>query len=116
MGLHKSGSLLEAISKQLRIPQASVQITVCNLNLDKTQTLHCSGSRHKLTPRNETLVQKVQLNLMTKELVKESKASGTKVCISTIKRLLNHNGLKDCHTYCSRSSTSIVATKTSIKK
>lgn len=64
--LHKSGSTLRAISKQLKLPRASVQSIVCKLGV-------------QLTPKTST----------TTGLVKELETSGTKVCTSTIRIVLH---------------------------
>ena len=56
-----------------------------------------SGRRRVLSPRNErTLVQKVQINPRTtaKDLVKMLDETGTKVSISTVKRVLYRLNLK----------------------
>lgn len=96
--LHKSGSSLGSISKQLSVPRASVQTVVYKYkNFGTTLTLPRSGRRHKLSPKDEkTLVQKVHLDpkMTTKKLADELEASGIKVCISTIRRVLHRHGLK----------------------
>ena len=55
-----------------------------------------SGRRHVLSPRDErTLVRKVQINPRTtaKDLVKMLEETGTKVSISTVKRVLYRHNL-----------------------
>ena len=98
--LHKSGSSLGAISKRLKVPRSSVQTIVCKYkHHGTTQPSYHSGSRHVLSPRDEhTLVQKVQINPRTtaKDLVKMLEETGTKIAISTVKRVLYRHNLKGC--------------------
>ena len=94
--LQKSGSSLGAISKCLKEPWSSVQTIVCkNKHHGTTQPSYHSGRRHVLSPRDEcTLVRKEQINPRTtaKDLVKMLEETGTKVSISTVKRVLfQHN-------------------------
>lgn len=60
---HNFRSSSGSISKQLKIPQASVQRIVCKCkNLGTTHKLYLLKGRHKLTPRvKQTLVEKVTL-------------------------------------------------------
>ncbi|CDQ86346.1 unnamed protein product [Oncorhynchus mykiss] len=96
--LHKSGSSLGAISKCLTVPRSSVQTIVCKYkHHGTTQPSYRSGRRRVLSPRDErTLVQKVQINPRTtaKDLVKMLEETGTKVSISTVKRVLYRHNLK----------------------
>ena len=88
---HKSGSSLGAISKHLKVQHSSVQTIVRNYkHHGTTQSSYRSGRRRVLSPRDErTLVQKVQINPRTaKDLVKILEETGTKVSISTVKRVL----------------------------
>ena len=62
-----------------------------------TQLSYQSGRRRVLSPRDErTLVRKVQINPRTtaKDLVKMLEETGTKVSISTVKRVLYRHNLK----------------------
>ena len=62
-----------------------------------TQPSYSSGRRHVLSPRDErTLVRKVQINHRTtaKDLVKMLEKTGTKVSISTVKRVLYRHKLE----------------------
>ena len=62
-----------------------------------TQPSYRSGRRRVLSPRDErTLVRKVQINprTTTKDLVKMLEEPGTKVSISTVKRVLYRRNLK----------------------
>uniref|UniRef100_A0A8K9Y0E7 Transposase Tc1-like domain-containing protein n=1 Tax=Oncorhynchus mykiss TaxID=8022 RepID=A0A8K9Y0E7_ONCMY len=93
--LHKSGSSLGAISKRLKVPSSSVQTIVCKYNHHgTTQPSYYSGRRRILSER--TLVRKVQINPRTtaKDLVKMLEETGTKVSISTVKRVLYRHNLK----------------------
>ena len=96
--LHKSGSSLRAISKCLNVPRSSVQTIVCKYKHHwTTQPSYRSGRRRVLSPRDEhTLVRKVQINPRTtaKDLVKMLEDTGTKVSISTVKRVLYRHNLK----------------------
>ena len=96
--LHKSESSLGEISKRLKIPCSSVQTIVRNYKHNgTTQPSYHSRRRRFLSPRDErTLVQKVQINPRTKEkhLVKMLEETGTKVSISTVKRVLYRHKLK----------------------
>ena len=87
-----------AISKCLKVPRSSVQTIVCKYKQHgTTQPAHRSGRRRVLTPRDErTLVWKVQINPRTtaKYLVKMLEETGTKVFISTVKRVLYRHNLK----------------------
>ena len=97
--LHKSGSSLGAISKCLKVPRSSVQAIVRKyIHHGTTQPSYRSGRRHILSPRDEcTLVRKEQINPRTtaKGLVKMLEETGTKVSISTVKRVLYRHNLKD---------------------
>uniref|UniRef100_A0AAZ3QYN0 Sleeping Beauty transposase HTH domain-containing protein n=1 Tax=Oncorhynchus tshawytscha TaxID=74940 RepID=A0AAZ3QYN0_ONCTS len=90
--LHKSGSSLGAISKCLKVPRSSAQTIVCKYkHHGTTQPSYSSGTGRVLSARDErTLVQKVQINPRTtaKDLVKMMEERGTKVSISTVKRVL----------------------------
>ena len=94
----KSGSSLGAISKCLKVPRSSVQTIVCKYKHHrKTQPSYRSGRRRVLSPREEcTLVRKVQINprTTTKDLMKMLEETGTKVSISTVKRVLYRHNLK----------------------
>ena len=96
--LHKSSSSLGAISKLLKVPRSSVQTIVRKYkHHGTTQPSHRSGRRSVLCPRDEpTLVRKVQINPRTtaKDLVMMLEESGTKVSISTVKRVLYQHNLK----------------------
>uniref|UniRef100_A0A8C8EI81 Transposase Tc1-like domain-containing protein n=1 Tax=Oncorhynchus tshawytscha TaxID=74940 RepID=A0A8C8EI81_ONCTS len=96
--LHKSGSSLGAISKCLKVPRSSVQTIVRKYqHHGTTQPSYCSGRRCVLSPRDErTLVRKVQINPRTtaKDLLKRLEEMGTKVSISTVKRVLYRHNLK----------------------
>ena len=95
--LHKSGSSLGAISKCLRLP-LHLQTIVCKYkHHGTTQLSYHSGRRCILSPRGvRTLVRKVQINPRTaaKDLVKMLEETGTKVSISTVKRVLYRHILK----------------------
>ena len=94
--LQKSGSSLGAISKCLKVPHSSVQTIVCKYkHHGTTQPSDRSGRRRVLSPRDErTLVWKVQINPRTaKDLVKMLEETGTKVSISTVKRVLYRQNL-----------------------
>uniref|UniRef100_A0AAZ3P4G0 Sleeping Beauty transposase HTH domain-containing protein n=1 Tax=Oncorhynchus tshawytscha TaxID=74940 RepID=A0AAZ3P4G0_ONCTS len=90
--LHKSGSSLGAISKRLKVPRSPVQTIVRKYkHHGTTQLSYRSGRRRILSPRVErTSVRKVQINPRTtaKDLVKMLEETGTKVSISTVKRVL----------------------------
>ena len=61
------------------------------------QPSYCSGRRHILSPRDgNTLVRNVQINPRTtaKDLVKMLEETGTKISISTVKRVLYRHNLK----------------------
>ena len=96
----KSGSSLGAISKRLKVPHSSVQTIVHKYKQHgTTQPSYPSGRRRVLSPRDErTLVQKVQINPRStaKDLVKMLEETGTKVSISTVKRVLYRHNLKGC--------------------
>ena len=96
--LHKSGSPLGAISKRLKVPRSSVQIIVRKYkHHGTTQPSYRSGRRRVLSPREKlTLVRKVQINLRTtaKDLAKMLEETGTKVSISTVKRVIYRHNLK----------------------
>ena len=96
--LHKSGSSLGAISKHLKVPHSPVQTVVCKYkHHGTTQPSYRSGRRRVLSPRDErALVRKVQINPRTtaKDLVKMLEETGTKVSISTEKRVLYRHNLK----------------------
>lgn len=71
---------LGAIPKQLKVPQASVQTTVCKFkNLGTTQTLQCSERRRKLTPKHEQNSER--FNWTTKELMNELEYQVPKIYI-----------------------------------
>ena len=93
-----SGSSLGAISKWLTVPRSPVQTIVRKYkHHGTTQPLYCWGRRHVLSPRDvRTLVRKVQINPRTtaKDLVKMLEETGTKVSISTVKRVLYRHNLK----------------------
>ena len=93
-----SGSYLGAISKRLKVPHSSVQTIVHKYkHHGTTQPSYRSGRRRVLSPRNEPiLVWKVQINPRTtaKDLVKMLEETGTKVSISTVKRVLCQHNLK----------------------
>ena len=84
--LHKSGCL--------KVPCSSVQTIVCKYkHHGTTQPSYCSRKRHVLSPRDErTLVRKVQINPRTAAKMLEE--TGTKVSISTVKRVLYRYNLK----------------------
>ena len=96
--LHKSGSSLGAISKCLKVPSSFVQtIERKYKHHGTTQPSYRSGRRGVLSLRDKrTLVQKVQINPRTtaKDLVKMLEETGTKVSISTVKRVLSRHNLK----------------------
>ena len=96
--LHKSGSSLGAISKRLKVPRSSVQTIIRKYKQHgTTQPSYRSGRRCVLSPTDVcTLVRKVQLNHITtaKDHVKMLKETGTKVSISTVKRVLHRHNLK----------------------
>ncbi|CDQ69843.1 unnamed protein product [Oncorhynchus mykiss] len=98
MTSEKKGSSLGAISKCLKVPQSSVQTIVRKYkHHGTTQPSYHSGRRRVLSPRDErTLVQKVQINPRTtaKDPVKMLEETGTKVSISTVKRVLYRHNLK----------------------
>ena len=97
---HKSGSSLGLISKHLKVPRSSVQTIVCKYkHHGTTQPSYRSGRRRVLSPRDERTCcsgidlhfsHKVQINPRTtaKDLVKMLEETGTKVSISTVKRVL----------------------------
>uniref|UniRef100_A0AAZ3Q0R5 Transposase Tc1-like domain-containing protein n=1 Tax=Oncorhynchus tshawytscha TaxID=74940 RepID=A0AAZ3Q0R5_ONCTS len=90
--------ILGAISKCLKVSHSSVQTIVSNYkHHGTTQPSYRSGRRRVLSPRDErTLVRKVQINPRTtaKDLVKMLEETGTKVSISTVKRVLYRHNLK----------------------
>uniref|UniRef100_A0AAZ3REL7 Transposase Tc1-like domain-containing protein n=1 Tax=Oncorhynchus tshawytscha TaxID=74940 RepID=A0AAZ3REL7_ONCTS len=91
INLHKSGSSLGAISKCLKV-RSSVQTMVRKYKHHGTT----QPSTHS-SPRDErTLMQKVQINSRTtaKDLVKMLEETGTKVSISTVKRVQYWHNLK----------------------
>uniref|UniRef100_A0AAZ3PTG4 Paired domain-containing protein n=1 Tax=Oncorhynchus tshawytscha TaxID=74940 RepID=A0AAZ3PTG4_ONCTS len=96
--LHKSGSSLGEISKCLKVPRSFVQKIVSKYkHHGTTQPSYLSGRRHVLSPRDDrTLVQKVQINprITAKDFVKMKEETGTKVSISTVKRVLYQHNLK----------------------
>ena len=98
VNLHKSGSSLRAIYKRLKIPRSSVQTILDKYKHHGTmQSSYRSRGRRVLSPRDErTLVRKVQINPRTtaKDLVKMLEEIGTKVSISTVKRVLYRHNLK----------------------
>ena len=98
VNLHKPGSSLGAISKHLKVPRSSIQTIVPKYkHHGTTQPSYKSGRRNVLSPRDEhTLVSKVQINPRTtaKDLVKMLEETGTKVSISTLKRVLFWHNLK----------------------
>ena len=100
LDLHKSGSSFGAISKHLKVSGSSVQTIVSKYkHHGTTQPSYRSGRRRVLSPRDEhTLVWKVQINPRTtsKDLVKMLEETGTKVSISTVKRVLYWHNLKAC--------------------
>ncbi|CDQ71071.1 unnamed protein product [Oncorhynchus mykiss] len=89
---------LGAISKRLKVPCSSVQtIERKYKHHGSTQPSYRSGRRRVLSPSDErTLVRKVQINPRTiaKELVKMLVETGTKVSLSTVKRVLYRHNLK----------------------
>uniref|UniRef100_A0AAZ3Q7D7 Transposase Tc1-like domain-containing protein n=1 Tax=Oncorhynchus tshawytscha TaxID=74940 RepID=A0AAZ3Q7D7_ONCTS len=97
--LHKSGSSLKAISKRLKVPRSSVQTIVRKYEYHgTTQPLYRSGRRRVLSPRDDrTLWRKVQIIPRTtaKDHVKMLEETGTKVSISTVKRVLYRHNLKE---------------------
>ena len=96
--LDKSGSSLGAISKRLKVPCSSVQTIVHKYkHHGTTQPSFQSGRRRVLSPRDEcTLGRKGQINPRTtaKDIVKMLEETGTKVSISTVKRVLYRHNLK----------------------
>uniref|UniRef100_A0A673Y5L2 Uncharacterized protein n=1 Tax=Salmo trutta TaxID=8032 RepID=A0A673Y5L2_SALTR len=94
--LHKSGSSLGAISKCLKVPCSSVQTIVRKYkHHGTTQPSYRSGRRRVLSPRDErTLVRKVQIRTTANDLVKMLEETGTKVSISTVKRVLYRHNMK----------------------
>ena len=96
--LHKSSSSLGAISKCLKVPRSSVQTIVRKYkHHGTTQPSYRSGRRRVLSPRDDrTLVRKVQINprRTAKYLAKMLEETGTKVTISTVKRVLYRHNLK----------------------
>ena len=89
--LHTSGSSLGAISKRLKVPRYSEQTIVRKYkHHGTTQPSYRSGRTCVLSPRYErTLVRKVQINPRTtaKDRVKMLEETGTKISISTVKRV-----------------------------
>ena len=78
-------------------PHSSVQTIVRKYKHHGTTQSYRSGKRRVLSPRDErTLVRKVQINprTTTKDLVKILEETGTKVSISTVKRVLYQQILK----------------------
>ena len=95
--LHKSDLSLGAILKRLKIPHSSVQTIVRKYkHHGTTQLSYRSGRRRVLCPRDERTLRKVQINPRTtaKDLVKILEEMGTKVSISTVKRVLYRHNLK----------------------
>ena len=92
LDLHRSGSSLGAISKCLKVTLSSAQTIVHKYKYQwPTQASYSSGRRRVPSPRDErTLVQKVHINprITAKDLVKMLEETGTKVSISTVKRVL----------------------------
>uniref|UniRef100_A0AAZ3PS76 Transposase Tc1-like domain-containing protein n=1 Tax=Oncorhynchus tshawytscha TaxID=74940 RepID=A0AAZ3PS76_ONCTS len=80
------------------VPRSSIQTIVRKYKHHvTTQLSYRSGKRCVLSPRDErTLVQKVQINPRTtaKDLVKMLQETGTKVSVSTVKRVLYRHNLK----------------------
>ena len=98
VNLLQSGSSLGAISKHLKVPRLSVQTIARKYKHHGTMLpSYRSGRKHVLSPRDErTLVKKVQINPRTtaKDIVKMLEETGTKVSISTAKRVLYRHNLK----------------------
>uniref|UniRef100_A0AAZ3RT80 Transposase Tc1-like domain-containing protein n=1 Tax=Oncorhynchus tshawytscha TaxID=74940 RepID=A0AAZ3RT80_ONCTS len=96
--LQKSGSSLGEISKPQKVPRSSVQTVVCKYKHHRTtQPSYLSGRRCVLSPRDErTLVRKVQITSRTtaKDLVKMLVEMGTKLPVSTVKRVIYRHNLK----------------------
>uniref|UniRef100_A0A673Z5I4 Uncharacterized protein n=1 Tax=Salmo trutta TaxID=8032 RepID=A0A673Z5I4_SALTR len=95
--LHESGSSLGAIAKHLKVPHSAVQTIIRKYkHHGTTQPSYRSGRRCFLYPRDErTLVRKVLVNPRTaKDLVSSSIFTGTKVSLSTVKRVLYRHNLK----------------------
>ena len=89
---NKSSSSLGVISKHLKVPHWSVQTIARKYKHPwPTQPSYRSGRRRVLSPRDE-----LQINPRTtaKDLVKMLEKTGTKVSISTVKRILYWNNLK----------------------
>ena len=91
--------ILGSNPKLLKVPRSSVQTIVRKYkHHGTTQPSYRSGRRCVLSPRDErTLVRKVQINPRTtaKDLAKMAE-TGTKVSISTVKRVLYRRNLKGC--------------------
>ena len=89
-------------NKNPRSPRSSVQTIVRTYkHHGTTQPSSHSGRRHVLSPRDErTLVWKVQINPRTtaKDHVTMLEETGTKLFISTVKRVLYRHNLKGCST------------------
>lgn len=96
--LHKSGTSLGAISRQLGVSRPSVQTIVRKYrDLGTTKTLPRPGRKSKFTPTAErALVRKVHFNPKTnkKQLCVDLEASGTKVSQSTVQRVLHRHELR----------------------
>ena len=91
-----SGSSLGEMSKHLKVPRSSAQIIVREYkHHGTTQPSYCSGRRRILSPRHEcTLVQEVQINPRTTVMDIVKMDTGTKVSISTVKRVLYRHNLE----------------------
>ena len=85
-------------SKCLKVAHSSLQTIVCNYkHHGTTQSSYCSGRSRVLSPRDKrTLLRKVQINPRTTAMypVKMLEETGTKVSISTVKRVLCRHNLK----------------------
>ena len=95
------------VFKRLKVPLSSVRTIVRKYkHHGTTQSSYRSGRRRILSPRDEcTLVRKVQINPRTtaKDLVQMLEETGTKVSISTVKRVLYRHKLKE-RSHCSRTA------------
>lgn len=98
--LKKSGKSLGAISKQLQVPRSTVQTIVCKYKVHGiVVSLPRSGRKRKLSPAAERkLVRMVKSQPRTtkKQVCDELEAAGTKVSVSTVKRVLHRHGLRGC--------------------
>ena len=92
--LHKSGSSLGAISKHLKVPLSSVQKIVCKYNNMGPRSRHTTqeGDVFCLLEMNVLWCEKCKS--IPKDLVKMLEETGTKVYISTVKRVLYRHNLK----------------------